>query len=88
MLAEVKVAYAVNLRDVVGMLRRLADKIERGEEGVIERAVCVLEPEDGHPRVFGWGEGRHDLNSAIGLLQLGQAELARMRLSVRTDHDR
>lgn len=42
-LAEVKKIACNNLRDVPLMLRNMADQIEAGEWGEVDKAVCILE---------------------------------------------
>jgi hypothetical protein len=59
------------LRDIPGMLRKLASDIEAGEHGEITAVVAVaLEATGGgRPIVFGWGD-TDDIHT-IGILHLG-----------------
>jgi len=77
-LAEVKTLYEDNLRDAPALLRRLADRIERGEKGAGPVVNVVLELDDGSVEVYEMGETSYVL-AAIGRLQLGIAHLAAMR---------
>ena len=80
-LAEVKTLFKANSTDIPAMLRRLADEIQSGNHGEIDRVACVVENEDGSPAVFGWGvrEDHSDVLKIMGLLQLGVHHLAAMR---------
>lgn len=45
-----------NLRDVADMAHRFADRVDAGELGEVNRAVCIVENENGLV-LLGWGEG-------------------------------
>ena len=47
---------AINLHDIAGTLHTLADDIEAGKLGQLERAIIVLIDEDGEPITIGCGE--------------------------------
>jgi hypothetical protein len=74
-IAEVKTLFPSNYRDIVAMMRRVADQIEAGELGVAEDAVFVLQT-DKAVEVYGWG--RAEVPTSIGLLELGKAKLFRV----------
>lgn len=74
-LAEVKTLFPRNYRQIVEMLRHVADEIEAGQYGVAEDAVFVLLT-DKKLEVFGWGKA--EIDKTIGLLELGKAKLFRI----------
>lgn len=45
-----------NLSDIANMARGFADDLEAGEHGDLERAVLIIQHEDGTLTTFGWGE--------------------------------
>lgn len=47
---------AVNWRDIPGLSREFADKVEAGQYGEITRALLVLDTPDG-VHTLSWGEG-------------------------------
>jgi hypothetical protein len=60
-----------NLNDVPAMLRRLADKIERGEKPALLQAVLVgTVAGTGETEVWSWGECPN-VQQAVGLLHWG-----------------
>lgn len=62
-LAEVKKISCNNLRDVPLMLRNLADQIEAGKWGEVDKVVCVLEYEfEGEDKIdfFMWADSTPD----------------------------
>ena len=62
-LAEVKVAYESNYRDVSAMMKKLACRIESGELKATS-AVCVIDLADG-PMVFGWGDAEQERHALL-----------------------
>lgn len=59
-----------NLQDVPGMLRRIADMIERGEEPNPHHAVMVTCDKDGHTHAYCFGDVPNVV-TAVGVLQYG-----------------
>jgi hypothetical protein len=60
MSAEVITLRETSLRDVPGMMRRLADDIEKGELGNVTQAIMVIPCDVGkneYPAIFAWGDG-------------------------------
>lgn len=64
-----------NLADVPLQLRRLADRIESGEEPASDHAIVVLEHASGGLSVFGFGKAG-DLAREVGLLHMATLQLA------------
>jgi hypothetical protein len=57
-----------SLKDVVGMLRRLADKIESGEHGEVNSVfVVVPSAQEDFPKVFAFGDVDGNNNPYIQL---------------------
>lgn len=77
-LAPVTAIYDSNFRSVSDTLRVIADEIEQGKYGCVERASVILEHEDGHAEVFGLGK-TEDILETLGLLHLGINWLTNMR---------
>lgn len=67
--------YPCNARDVVSMLRKAADDIERGEYAEPVRMVAVLECEDGDVTHFGCGDC--DERDAYMLMSMAREALMR-----------
>lgn len=67
-----------NLRDIPGMLRQMADNIERGEYDQVDALIVVMPRHADYPLMFGWGDVEGD---NAPLMQL---ELAKMFLLTRT----
>ncbi len=63
-----------NLRDVPGMLSKLADDIDAGRKPSIDMAVLVGRQTDGSIVCYGWGDVPN-MVTAVGLLQWGIAHL-------------
>lgn len=74
-LAEVETIYAINYREIVAQLRKMADDIEAGKWGEAEDAAFVLQTDKGI-EVFGWGKAV--ITSTIGLMQLGVVKMCRI----------
>lgn len=62
------------LTDIPGMLRKLADQIEAGEQGEVTSAILLLPVDGDYPRVFGWGDVENINHPAL------QCEMAKMWL--------
>lgn len=65
-------------KNIVRMLRQLADDIEQGEDADIESVALIAERDDGEITVYGWGADERPAY-IIGLLQMGAHRLARMQ---------
>lgn len=61
------------VKDIPGMMRKVADLIEKGQYGKPEGAVFILSSEDGHS-IFGWGE-TNELEM-LGLMSLASNTIA------------
>lgn len=72
-LKVVETLYEENARDVVAMLRKLADDVERGEYAVEMTQCVMLHRKDGdqHVDCFGWGDDGGNRLKAAGLLHAG-----------------
>lgn len=73
-LAEVVTLYETNARNVLAMLRGLADDIEAGKYGEVGEAAAVINGET--VEVFGWGSVQDGASTAI-LLQAGAMRIIR-----------
>lgn len=62
------------LSDIPGMLRKVADDIEKGEHGDVTSAILVIPVDDDYPELFGWGDVDGGNNPII------QLELAKIWL--------
>jgi hypothetical protein len=62
-------------REIVTMLRKMANDIEAGDFGQAEDAVFILQSDQG-VKVFGWGKAL--MPNSIGLIELGKAQLFRV----------
>lgn len=60
----------IDLRDVAGGLRKLADRIEAGECSAEAAIVTVIKPGGGNPEIYGYGPNL-DPFRLVGMLQLG-----------------
>lgn len=76
-LTLVEKLYPHNYRDIPAMLRRLADDVEHGDFGELDRVAVVIESEDGSPSVR--SSGNCELLETLGLLHLGIHHLCAMR---------
>lgn len=56
MVAEVKIIYQTNARNVVDQLRKAADSIESGKADDVRGAVFVLAAPGGAVDVYAWGD--------------------------------
>ena len=75
-LAEVHTLYETNCRSIPDMLRQAADSIEtEATEGYspTKAMIAVQLTDNGQVQIYGWGET--DDVHALGVLQLGMAEL-------------
>jgi len=63
----------INLADIAGTIRGIADDIEKGELGQVDRAILILVGDDGEPITVGCGT---DCNR---VMTLGVLEYAKHR---------
>lgn len=77
-LAEVHTLYETNARSIPDMLRQAAEGIETetDEDSRTTAVIAVQLAENGEVQVYGWGD-TSDIH-ALGVLQLGILEIARL----------
>jgi hypothetical protein len=64
-----------NLMDIPGMLRRIADNMENGEDEVPDKLILIAERVSGKIIVYGLG-GYNDTARIVGLLEMAKIKVA------------